>query len=70
MKLGVLRHSNILKLHLFLAFKATGKKELAAEIEGYIRDQEGVIDSKKSHQEDVSKQIAGTKKIGIIKKNK
>ena len=38
-----------------MAFKATGKKDLMSELEGHIRTQENIIDSKKSHIDEVNK---------------
>jgi predicted phosphodiesterase len=71
-KLGVLKHSNLVKLYLYLAFKAHGKKELEAEIQGYIRTQEKLISPKKSddHTTLVNQKIEMTKKIGRVSRKR
>lgn len=71
-KLGVLRHSNLVKLYLYLAFKASGKADLDSELQGYIRAQEKLIDSNPRTEDEstmnVNKKIETVKAIGRVRR--
>ncbi len=69
-KLGVLRHSILLKLYLYLAFKANGKKELEQELQEYIREQERIINSNKEEDSKINKKIENVKLIGRVNRKK
>ncbi len=69
-KLGVLKHSNLVKLYLYLAFKTYNKKELSEEIQGYIRTQEKLIDSSKGKTDHVNQKIERTKKFGQVRRER
>jgi predicted phosphodiesterase len=71
-KLGVLRHSNLLKLYLYLAFNGNGRKEIEKEIQKHIRNQEGLLNSngKIDNEKHVNQKIEGIKTFGRIQRKK
>jgi len=70
MKLGVLRHSNLIKFYLYLAFKANDRNDLENEIQGYIRLQEKIINSKKDEEIKINKKIEAVKRIGRVQRKR
>lgn len=68
--LGVLRHSNLIKLYLYLAFKANDNKDLEIEIQGYIRAQEQLLHSNVNEGENINKKIEASKKFGRLHRNR
>lgn len=69
-KLGVLRHSYLIKLYLYLAFNSNDKKDLELELQGLIREQERIINSDKNEDGNINKRIEKVKQIGRVQRKR